>query len=81
MALECVARILQIKPFAKTASIHDFPDFKMPLTRHEAAYEDYCRDQRDYGTNTLEPSHDSATCRADSAAEVAKLGNSQLESH
>ena len=86
MALECVARILQIKPFAKTASIHDFPDFKMPLTRHEAAYEDYCRDQRDYGTNTLEPSHDSATCRAnlevaienDSAAEVVKLSNDLL---
>ena len=39
--------------------------------------------------NTSEPSHDSATCRAnlevaienDSAAEVVKLGNSQLESH
>jgi hypothetical protein len=34
-----VARIVQIKPFAKSVGIHDFPDFKRPLTSYEAFYE------------------------------------------
>ena len=43
-----VARIVQIEPFAKTASIHDFPDLERPLTRHEAAYDNHYVDHRDY---------------------------------
>merc|ERR1711920_1006607 len=45
---QLVARIVKVEPFSQSASIEDFPDFNMPLTRHEAAYEACLKDERDY---------------------------------
>ena len=46
---QLVARILPMQPFAQSASIQDFPDFKRQFTRHDAFYEAFHGDQRDYG--------------------------------